>query len=149
MAKETKHMTVEEKLEALGPNPIKHIDHTDTSHDGTEGETGKALSKELNTGVRAETLDPIPADAETGEYREPTHYDNGVETPKEAKVEGRSQLKGQEPKNFRALNEDELSEGEKPKSSLTVKDADTKEEKVAVKEAAKADTSFTKRSVSK
>jgi hypothetical protein len=154
MAKEqkegTRFLTVEEQLANIDANPVK-INTADNSHHDSvnETETGNSVAKQVYEGGNPADLDPIPADAEAGEYVEPTRFDNGVGVPKEAKVEGRSQLGGKEPKNFRALNEDELSEGERPKSSLTVKDADTTEEKDAVRKAAKADTSFTKRSVSK
>lgn len=144
MTKE-RYATEEEKLASV-PN-VFPVDTSDNSHDN-ESKAGAQISKEVAKGSAADLSDE-PADATEGHVEPRTEYDNGVNVPKEAKVEGRSQLDGKEPKNFRALNEDELSEGEKPKSSLTIKEADTKEEKDAVKEAAKAGTSFTKRSVSK
>lgn len=87
-------LTVEEQLAALDDNPIK-IDSSDNSlHYGTdETKTGNGISDELSKGTAPQDLDPIPADAEAAEYREPTHFDNGVNVPEKTEPQSFSTSK--------------------------------------------------------
>ena len=134
MTKE-RYMTEEEKLKNV-PNAFP-IDTSDNSHDNTN-EAGKQISQEVKKGSAVDLSDE-PADATEGSVEPRTKFDNGVNVPIPAKV----------PSNIRGLNSHELSEGETPKTSLRVSEADTAEEKAAVRKANSAPTTKTKVSVNK
>lgn len=135
MADKERYMSEEEKLKNV-PNAFP-IDTTDNSHDN-ESKAGKQISDETAKGTAVDLSDE-PADATEGHVEPRTEFDNGVNVPIAAKV----------PNNIRGLNSHELSEGETPKTSLKVSEADTAEEKAAVRKANSAPTTKTKVSVSK